>query len=103
MGRHTRRATGDIMSILHSILTDLADESQQLDAWVDSLANEQWRLDTPAAGWTIAHQIGHLAWTDEASLTAIDDPEAFGQMMKARSEERRVGKEGQSRRTTEMD
>lgn len=71
------------MSILHSILTDLADESQQLDGWVEHLDEAQWRLDTPAAGWTIAHQIGHLAWTDDASLTAIDDPEAFGQMMKA--------------------
>src|SRR5690625_2401321 len=71
------------MSILDSVLADLADESQQFDGWIEDLSDEQWRQDTPAAGWTIAPQIGHLAWTDDASLTAINDPDAFGQMMKA--------------------
>ena len=29
------------------------------------LTVEQWALATPAPGWTIAHQIGHLLWTDK--------------------------------------
>ena len=31
---------------------------------------------TPAEGWTVAHQIAHLAWTDEQALLAATDPAA---------------------------
>src|SRR5699024_8708889 len=79
----SRRAVGETMSILETVLDDLAAESQQLDRWVGDLPEERWRVPTPAPGWTIAHQIGHLAWTDEASLTAINDVEDFGRMMKS--------------------
>src|SRR3712207_7363650 len=42
---------------------------------------------TPAPGWTIAHQIAHLAWTDWIALTAVTDPDAFHAQLEARSEE----------------
>ena len=32
---------------------------------------------TPAEGWTVAHQIAHLAWTDEQALLAATEPEGF--------------------------
>ena len=35
------------------------------------------RRPTPAPGWTVGHQIAHLAWTDHVALLAATDPEAF--------------------------
>jgi uncharacterized protein (TIGR03084 family) len=60
-----------------SVFDDLAAESAALDAVVAELDDAGWRLPTPAAGWTVAHQIAHLVWTDEATLLAIDGPDAL--------------------------
>jgi uncharacterized protein (TIGR03084 family) len=57
---------------LNVLLIDLASEGDQLDAVVATLPDEDWRLATPAVGWTIAHQIVHLAWTDEVASRALD-------------------------------
>ncbi|PRC61737.1 wyosine base formation domain-containing protein, partial [Mycobacterium sp. ITM-2017-0098] len=38
-----------------------------LDALVADLAPDQWALETPAPGWTVAHQIAHLLWTDRVA------------------------------------
>jgi uncharacterized protein (TIGR03084 family) len=65
------------------IIADLRAESQSLDDLVAPLADADWSRDTPAAGWTIAHQIAHLAWTDTASLLAITDPPAFDATVQA--------------------
>ncbi|MFD8973314.1 TIGR03084 family metal-binding protein [Streptomyces sp. NPDC059593] len=59
------------------VLDDLREESEELDALVRELSEEQWSAPTPAPGWTVAHQIAHLAWTDRAALLAATDPEAF--------------------------
>ncbi|MEX0173410.1 TIGR03084 family metal-binding protein [Streptomyces sp. LMG1-1-1.1] len=59
------------------VLDDLRAESEELDALVGELSDEQWGAETPAPGWTIAHQIAHLAWTDRAALLAATDAEAF--------------------------
>ncbi|HZX03195.1 TIGR03084 family metal-binding protein [Kribbella sp.] len=63
--------------VLDQVLVDLAVESAELDRLVGGLAADEWSTATPAAGWTIAHQIGHLAWTDEAARLAAVDPEGF--------------------------
>ncbi|TWP52129.1 TIGR03084 family protein [Lentzea tibetensis] len=61
--------------MITQVLADLEAESQELD---DLVAPQQdWTIETPAPGWTIAHQISHLMWTDRAALLAITDPEAF--------------------------
>ncbi|MFF8598856.1 TIGR03084 family metal-binding protein [Streptomyces sp. NPDC015232] len=65
------------MSDPAEVLADLRAESAEVDALVAGLTEEQWALPTPAAGWTVAHQIAHLAWTDAAALLAATDPEAF--------------------------
>lgn len=66
------------------VFGDLERESEELDALVGELSEEQWALATPAPGWTIAHQIAHLAWTDRSALLAMTDPEAFaGEVEKA--------------------
>ncbi|MFD3671545.1 maleylpyruvate isomerase N-terminal domain-containing protein, partial [Streptomyces sp. NPDC058672] len=32
----------------------------ELDQLVEGLGDQEWALPTPAAGWTLAHQIAHL-------------------------------------------
>ncbi|MFI6768228.1 TIGR03084 family metal-binding protein [Streptomyces sp. NPDC050355] len=59
------------------VLADLRAESEELDALVAELPAARWRAPTPAEGWTLAHQIAHLAWTDRQALLAATDPEAF--------------------------
>lgn len=60
-----------------AVIDDLQSESAALDTLVDGLTPEQWRLATPAPGWTIAHQIGHLWWTDRVALMSVTDEPAF--------------------------
>jgi uncharacterized protein (TIGR03084 family) len=62
---------------LAAVLDDLRAESADLDRLVAPLDDRAWATPTPAAGWTVAHQIAHLAWTDESSHRAITDPEGF--------------------------
>ncbi|MGA5050397.1 TIGR03084 family metal-binding protein [Streptomyces cellulosae] len=59
------------------VIDDLREESEELDRLVAGLDPERWALPTPAAKWTVAHQIGHLAWTDHYALTAVTDPDGF--------------------------
>ncbi|MEU7296181.1 TIGR03084 family metal-binding protein [Streptomyces exfoliatus] len=59
------------------VLDDLRAESDEVDLLVGELSQEQWGAPTPAPGWTVAHQIAHLAWTDRAALLAATDAEAF--------------------------
>jgi len=65
------------------IVDDLHAESEALDALVDQLDAQRWALATPAPGWTIAHQIGHLLWTDQMALTSITDEAAFDEIVAA--------------------
>ncbi|MDF3300484.1 TIGR03084 family metal-binding protein [Streptomyces tropicalis] len=59
------------------VIDDLRAESDELDLLVTELSPEQWRLPTPAPGWTVAHQIAHLAWTDRSALLAVTDADGF--------------------------
>ena len=65
------------MTVVDGLVDDLAAESDALDDLVASLAPQRWSDSTPAPGWTIAHQIGHLLWTDRLSLTSIVDEAGF--------------------------
>ncbi|WP_415952267.1 TIGR03084 family metal-binding protein [Streptomyces sp. KLOTTS4A1] len=64
--------------VVREVLDDLVEESIELDTLVAELGSEGWRAATPAEGWSVAHQIAHLAWTDRAALLAVTDPEGFG-------------------------
>ncbi|MDY6996095.1 MAG: TIGR03084 family metal-binding protein, partial [Actinomycetota bacterium] len=66
------------MAAADPIVADLRAESDALDALVADLAPQRWATETPAAGWTVAHQIAHLLWTDRVALTAINDEAGFG-------------------------
>ena len=69
------------MADVVALVGDLTAESDALDDLVANLTDEQWAMPTPAAGWTIAHQIGHLLWTDRTSLFSVTDPEGFSAMV----------------------
>lgn len=63
------------------MIADLRAESDDLDALVSDLAPERWATDTPASGWTIAHQIAHLLWTDLVALAAVTDEPGFAEIL----------------------
>lgn len=65
------------MVMLAEVLDDLRAESEDLDRAVTGLSDVDWSRPTPAAGWTVAHQIAHLAWTDHAVTLATVDQPAF--------------------------
>src|SRR5512139_4339432 len=62
---------------LLQVVADLAAEGDALDGLVAALDDQGWRTPTPAAGWDIAHQVAHLAWTDEVAVKAATDKEAW--------------------------
>ncbi|MEV3990535.1 TIGR03084 family metal-binding protein [Streptomyces sp. NPDC049837] len=60
-----------------ALLADLRDESEEVDRLVAGLRPDGWATPTPAPRWTVAHQIAHLAWTDDAALLAVTDADRF--------------------------
>src|SRR5437764_3648520 len=64
-----------LMADLGVILGDLDAETRTIDDVVADLPASGWARETPAAGWTIAHQVAHLAWTDRKALIAAAHPE----------------------------
>ncbi|WP_043265667.1 TIGR03084 family metal-binding protein [Streptomyces sp. CT34] len=64
---------------VREVLEDLRAEGEELDGLVAGLPDEKWGRATPAAGWTIAHQIAHLAWTDERAVQSAVDPDGFAE------------------------
>ena len=60
-----------------SVIDDLREEGEELDRLVTGLSAPGWALATPASGWTVAHQIAHLAWTDRSALLAVTDADGF--------------------------
>lgn len=64
-------------SALCQVVTDLVTEGDVVDELVSRLDDAGWHTPTPAEGWTVAHQIAHLSWTDEMAVYAATDKEAW--------------------------
>jgi uncharacterized protein (TIGR03084 family) len=62
------------------VFCDLAAEADDLDRLVTDLKPRRWSDPTPAAGWTIAHQIAHLTATFQMAAMAATDPGRFRAM-----------------------
>ena len=69
--------TATTNSVLDQVLADLEAESAALEAMVAPLDESGWRTPTPAAGWDVATQVAHLAWTDEVAVAAATDKERW--------------------------
>ncbi|MFD9002783.1 TIGR03084 family metal-binding protein [Streptomyces sp. NPDC059582] len=63
------------------VIDDLREESEELDRLVAGLSPREWALPTPAPGWTVAHQIAHLAWTDRSALLSVTDEDGFRRLV----------------------
>ncbi|MGC4961827.1 TIGR03084 family metal-binding protein [Gordonia sp. DT218] len=69
------------MSMVEGLVADLTAQSAELDTLVAALDDSGWALPTPAAKWSVAHQIAHLSWTDRVAAMAAADPDAFGAVL----------------------
>ncbi len=63
------------------VFADLVAEGDEIEAMVANLDADQWKLPTPAVGWTIAHQVAHLAATFRLAGTAASNPDEFRAIM----------------------
>jgi uncharacterized protein (TIGR03084 family) len=74
------------MSFLDDLLADLATEGDHLRSVVAGLDEAGWATSTPAPGWSVATQVAHLLWTDEAATAAARahlDPEPWETLVRA--------------------
>lgn len=62
---------------MEAICGDLAAEHDALDRLVAGLDEWGWDLATPAVGWTVRDQVGHLAFFDDRGREAVTDPAGF--------------------------
>ncbi len=60
-----------------AICDDLEAEHDALDAIVGSIGEADWHRLTPADGWTVRDEIGHLTYFDGTARLALTDPDAF--------------------------
>ena len=75
--REDRRVT---VTELQSVFDDLTADRDEIDSLVAGIDDSQWALDTPAPGWTIAHQVAHLSFIFSLAGMAASDPDAFEQI-----------------------
>lgn len=71
------------MPHIDTVLNDLVAEGDELDDVVSTVDDAAWRTPTPAVGWTVAHQIAHLNWTDTIAALAATDVAEFSRQLKA--------------------
>ena len=62
---------------MDQLCEDLAAEHADLERLVAGLEEDGLATPTPAEGWAVRDQLSHLAWFDEAAVTAAVDPDAF--------------------------
>lgn len=65
------------MTSMAELADDAAAETTELVSLLENLSPGDWLRMTPSEGWTIADQIGHLAYFDEQAILAATDPAAF--------------------------
>lgn len=59
------------------VISDLVADGNHLDRLISKIDESKWALDTPSPGWTIAHQIAHLAATFKLAGLAASNPAQF--------------------------
>ena len=76
-----------------SLIQDLLDENQALDAFVSGLSEAQWREPTVFFGWSTFDEIMHLIYVDRFALVSIVDPPRFAEMREAQRQAVMAGTE----------
>ena len=56
---------------MREILSDLVAEQQSLDQFLQRIHERDWKLPTPARGWSIHDTVSHLAYTETFAAAAI--------------------------------
>jgi uncharacterized protein (TIGR03084 family) len=62
---------------LVGLCDDLMGETAALTELVGPLDDAGWATPTPAPGWNVRDQVGHLAYFDDAALASVADPAGF--------------------------
>jgi uncharacterized protein (TIGR03084 family) len=62
---------------LAEIVADLRSGQTDLRSLLASLEPEEWDRPTPSPGWTVLHQVRHLAHGEELGCLAATDPAGF--------------------------
>ncbi|MBO1413646.1 TIGR03084 family metal-binding protein [Streptomyces sp. FH025] len=65
------------MADAQDVISALVADGEAVDALVADLPDEDWTRPTPAPGWTVAHQVAHLASIFRMAGMSAGDPEAF--------------------------
>jgi uncharacterized protein (TIGR03084 family) len=58
-------------------MADLTADAAEFDALVAEQPAASWATPTPAPGWTVAHQVGHLSFIFRIAGLAASDPDRF--------------------------
>ncbi|HUJ05759.1 MAG TPA: TIGR03084 family metal-binding protein [Streptosporangiaceae bacterium] len=66
---------------MRELAGDLAAETAALRDMIGPLDEAGWHAPTPAEGWSIADQISHLAYFDDAAILAATDPGSFARQL----------------------
>jgi uncharacterized protein (TIGR03084 family) len=65
---------------LRDVLNDMNTDCDVVEALVADLDAPSWALPTPAPGWTVMHQIAHLAFVFKLAAQAASDPAGFKEL-----------------------
>jgi uncharacterized protein (TIGR03084 family) len=60
-----------------ALVSDLVEETRDLDTVLTGIGPGAWNLRTPAVGWSIRDQVSHLAFFDDATTLSLRDPVQF--------------------------
>lgn len=65
------------MSPHATIFDDLEHDAFEFRALATAVPAEDWEQPTPAPGWTVRHQVAHIAFVFDLAATAVTDPDQF--------------------------
>jgi uncharacterized protein (TIGR03084 family) len=59
------------------VIADLTADTEEVEGLIAGLDAAGWQAPTPAPGWTVAHQVAHLAFIFRIAGTAAAHPDLF--------------------------
>lgn len=62
---------------MREILSDLVAEQQSLDQFLQRVHERDWKLPTPADGWSIHDTVSHLAYSESFAAQVIEQGQGF--------------------------